>query len=151
MSEITTSEASSAATQPMPPSLFDFVGPSHCYSDPSNRVVEMARIKDQLKQRKITNVQLAYKIRKSAGWVGLVLLGNYPFAGSCCMPKNIALALEGYGIALPECFRWPNATQTPPSAAQLSYIARLCEKAGIAVLVPQSKAEASDLIQTLTS
>lgn len=38
----------------------------------------------------------------SAGWVGEVLRGNYPYSGACLLPKNIRIALEGYRFNIPE-------------------------------------------------
>lgn len=132
-----------------PQSSADFVGPSHCYSDPTDRVVQMALIKEQLKAKKITNITLAYWSNKTPGWVGQVLLGNFPFNGACCMPKNIATAIERGGIELPLCFRWPKATEEAPSERQLGYIAQLFEKAQREPVVPATKAEASALITEL--
>ena len=72
---------------------------------PDEQKDDLDALRAAVKKSRHTYGDVAWPIHKSAGWIGEVLRGNYPFYGGCQLPKNIGVRLQDLGFEIPDSLK----------------------------------------------
>ena len=72
---------------------------------PDEQKAQLDALRNAVKASRFTYYDVAWPIRKTPGWIGEVLRGNYPFYGGCQLPHNIGARLQDLGFVIPDALK----------------------------------------------